>query len=59
MTEEFAIATLSAPRYVPCAIVGACLATWYDRQEDRYITLPCGSSTGGVPPYSGPAEGCA
>ena len=34
MTQEFQ----SAPRYVPCAIAGACLATWYDRREDRYVS---------------------
>jgi hypothetical protein len=31
------MATLAAPRYKPCAVVGAPLAAWHDRQDDRYV----------------------
>ena len=33
------IADLARPRFAPYTIVGAPLAAWYDREEDRYLVL--------------------
>jgi len=33
------IADLTGPRFAPYNVLGAPLAAWYDRQEDRYLVL--------------------
>ena len=39
MTEVRTIADLSGPRFAPFLTVGAPLAAWHDRQEDRYLVV--------------------
>ena len=37
--EVRAIADLVGPRYAPLNVLGAPIAAWHDRQEDRYLAL--------------------
>ena len=39
MVDVRTIADLDGPRFDPYTIVGAPLAAWYDREEDRYLVV--------------------